>query len=149
MVALAAICAFLAVVPAAQAAVWTALGTTRVFPTTKPGTQQVANLTAAGGEYEGVIVGLSGSVQRQVVVTWSADSDPFLAANAVLDQVAFVHITRPTTGTGAKPGLYPDPLLPRSFGQRLSVPAHSSSLYVLFHVPIRQRRPAPTAAPCR
>ena len=135
MVALAAICAFLAVVPAAQAAVWTALGTTRVFPTTKPGTQQVANLTAAGGEYEGVIVGLSGSVQRQVVVTWSADSDPFLAANAVLDQVAFVHIRRPTTGTGAKPGLYPDPLLPRSFGQVLSVPAGSSSLYVLFHVP--------------
>ena len=55
--------------------------------------------------------------------------------NAVLDQVAFVHIRRPTTGTGAKAGLYPDPLLPRSFGQRLAVPAHSSSLYVLLHVP--------------
>jgi hypothetical protein len=134
-IVLAAICVLLAFVPVAQAAVWTALGTTRVFPATKPGTQHVAELTAAGGEYEGVIVGLRGSAQRHVVVTWAADSDPFLTTNAALDQVAFVPIRHPTTGTGAKPGLYPDPLLPRNFGQVLSVPAGSSSLYLLFHVP--------------
>ncbi len=131
----AAMCVLLAVVPAARAAVWTAPADTRVFPATAPGKHHVVSLTAAGGEYEGVIVGLRGGAQRRVVVTWSAASDPFLTANAVLDQVAFVRIRRPTTGTGAKPGLYPDPLLPRGFGQAFAVPAHSSSLYVLFHVP--------------
>ncbi len=68
-------------------------------------------------------------------MTWADGSDPLLTANTVLDQVAFVHIKRVTTFSGAKPGLYPDPLLPRTFGQTLTVPAHSSSLYVLFHVP--------------
>jgi hypothetical protein len=122
-------------VPAAQAAVWTARAETRVFPVTAAGKAQVANLTAAGGEYEGVIVGLRGAAKRPAVVTWSLGSDPLLTTNAVLDQVAFVRIRRPTTGTGAKAGLYPDPLLPRGFGQAFQVPAASSSLYVLFHVP--------------
>ena len=135
VIAFAAACVLLAFVPPAQAAVWTALGTTRVFPTTRPGTQHVADLTAAGGEYEGLIVGLRGGVQRKVTVTWSAGSDSLLTANAVLDQVAFVRIRRPTSGAGSKPGLYPDPLLPRDFGQVLTVPGGSSSLYVLLHVP--------------
>lgn len=132
---LVAVGVFLAVVSCAQAAVWTALGTVRVFPTTKAGAQQVVNLTAAGGEYVGEIVGLRGSVRRSVAVTWSPDSDPLLTGNTVLDQVAFVRITHPTTYSGAKPGLYPDPLLPRAFGQTFAVPAGSSSLYVLVHVP--------------
>jgi len=133
--ALAAVCGLLAFAPVAQAAVWTAHTGTRVFPTTKPGTQHVANLTAAGGEYEGLIIGLRSGAKRRAKVTWVAGSDPLLTANGALDQVAFVHIRRPTTGTGAKAGLYPDPLLPRGFGQAFSVPAGSSSLYVVFHVP--------------
>ena len=48
VIAFAAACVLLAFVPPAQAAVWTALGTTRVFPTTRPGTQHVADLTACG-----------------------------------------------------------------------------------------------------
>ena len=133
--AFAAACVILAFVPVAQAAVWTALGTTRVFPTTKPGTQLAADMAAAGGEYKGLIVGLRGSAARKAVVTWGDGSDPLLTANTIVDQVAFVHIRRPTTFAGSKPGLYPDPLLPRAFGQTLSVPAGSSSLYVLIHVP--------------
>ena len=127
--------ALFAVVPAAHAAVWTTAPGTRVFPATHPGAHQTVSLSAAGGEYEGAIIGLRGSVQRHAVVTWSSDSDPFLVQNAILDQVAFVRITHPTTGTGAKAGLYPDPLLPRRFAQTLTVPSRSSSLYVLFHVP--------------
>ena len=115
--ALAVVCGLLAFAAVAQAAVWTAHTDTRVFPTTKPGTQHVANLTAAGGEYEGVIVGLRSGARRRAKVTWVAGSDPLLMANSILDQVAFVHVRRPTTGTGAKAGLYPDPLLPRGFGQ--------------------------------
>jgi len=130
-----ALCALLVFVPAAHAAVWTAPTLARVFPSTSPGKHLTVSLSMAGGEYQGAIIGLRGTAKRHAVVTWSADTDPFLVSNAKLDQVAFVHITHPTTGTGARAGLYPDPLLPRTFGQRLTVPARSSSLYVLFHVP--------------
>jgi len=133
--ALAAIGLGLAVVPVARASVWTASGETRVFPSTAPTTSQTIAMTAAGNEYVGKIIGLHASVARHVTVTWADGSDPLLTANTVLDQVAFVHIKRVTTYSGAKPGLYPDPLLPRHFGQLLNAPAHSSSLYVLFHVP--------------
>ena len=51
----------------------------------------------------------------------------------------FVKVSRPTTHTGKKAGLYPDPLVPRDFGQHLPVPSCSSSLYVLFHVPYGTR----------
>ena len=108
---------------------------TRVFPTTAPGTTRTVTLAAAGGEYVGEIIGLRGGSTRHVTVTWADGSDPLLTGNSVLDQVAFVRITHVTTYSGAKPGLYPDPLLPRAFGQTLSAPARSSSLYVLFHVP--------------
>ena len=138
---LAGLCAGAALAPAAEAAVWTTTPGARVFPTTKAGTRHAINLSLAGGEYQGFIVGLRGSAARKVSVVWVDDpvagtpTDPFIVENAVLDQVAFVHIRRPTSGTGAKAGLYPDPLLPRKFGQQLKVPAHSSSLYILFHVP--------------
>jgi hypothetical protein len=127
----------LAVAPSARAAVWTANGETRVFPSTAPGTSQTITMTAAGNEYVGEIIGLHDSASHHVTVTWADGSDPLLTANTVLDQVAFVRIKRVTTFSGAKPGLYPDPLLPRTFGQTLTVPAHSSSLYVLFHVPYK------------
>ena len=132
---LAVLCALLVFVPVAHAAVWTTLPGDRIFPSTPPGSQQSISVALAGGEYQGAIIGLQGTLPRVASVSWSADSDPFLIANSVLDQVAFVDIAQPTTGTGAKPGLYRDPLLPRSFGEALSVPAQSSSLYVLFHVP--------------
>ncbi len=133
--ALAAAGALLTVAPAAQAAVWTAHGDTRVFPATAAGSNHTVSLTAAGGEYIGAIIGLQGGSSRHASVTWVDGSDPLLTGNSVLDQVAFVRITHVTTYSGAKPGLYPDPLLPRAFGQTLNVPARSSSLYVLFHVP--------------
>jgi hypothetical protein len=132
---LAALCAFFVAVPAARAAVWTGAPDGRVFPSTSPGTRLTANLAAAGGEYRGFIIGVRGSTQRVLTVTWSADSAPLLVGNAVLDRVAFVRIRRATTGTGAKAGLYPDPLLPRRFGQSMQAQAGSSSVYVLVHVP--------------
>ena len=135
VVALGAAGALLVLVPTAWAAVWTASPGTRVFPSTRPGAQLAVTVRAAGGEYRGLIIGLRAGVQRHVSVTWSADSDPLLVQNAILDQVAFVRISHPTTGTGARAGLYPDPLLPRKFGHTLTASAKSSSLYVLFHVP--------------
>ena len=132
---LAVIGAGLALTSAARAAVWTATGETRVFPATAAGTNQSITISAAGNEYVGRIIGLHSGAQHKVTVTWVDGSDPLLTANTVLDQVAFVHIRRVTTYSGAKPGLYPDPLLPRKFGQSLTAPAHSSSLYVLLHVP--------------
>jgi len=133
--ALAAAGALLAVAPVAHASVWAAHGDTRVFPATAAGSNHTVSLAAAGGEYVGEIIGLHGGSSRHASVTWADGSDPLLTGNSLLDQVAFVRITHPTTYSGAKPGLYPDPLLPRAFGQTLNVPARSSSLYVLFHVP--------------
>ena len=141
IVALAAACLALSFAPAARAAVWTASSTARIVPSSSPGTTTTATVHAAGGEYEGLIIGLRGSAARSVTAAWSADTDPLITANSILDQVAFVHITRPTTFSGAKPGLYPDPLLPRALGlngaraKAFTVPAGSSSLYILFHVP--------------
>ncbi len=141
LAALAAACLALSFAPAARAAVWTAGSAARIVPSSPAGTVHAANVHAAGGEYEGLIVGLRGSAARSVTAAWSADSDPLLTANSILDQVAFVHITHPTTFSGAKGGLYPDPLLPRALGlngaraKAFTMPAGSSSLYLLFHVP--------------
>jgi hypothetical protein len=118
----------------AHAAVWTAPAGERVFPGTPAAKTQTIGLSLAGGEYEGAVVGLRGA-KRAVRVTWSTDSDPFLIENAALHQVAFVRVRRPTTDTGARPGLYPDPILPRAFDASFSAPRGSSSLYVLFHAP--------------
>ena len=122
--------------PTASASVWTASSLARVMPGTPAGSAQTIDLSAAGNEYEGAIIGLRGGANpHDVSVTWSPGSDPLLMQNAQLDQVMFVQVSRPTTHTGKKAGLYPDPLVPRAFGQQLSVPSYSSSLYVLFHVP--------------
>ncbi len=53
----------LAVAPSARAAVWTANGETRVFPSTAPGTSQTITMTAAGNEYVGEIIGLHDSAR--------------------------------------------------------------------------------------
>ena len=125
-----------ATTPTASAAIWTASAQTRVMPGTPSAGAQTIDLSAAGNEYQGAIIGLRGGASpHDAVVTWSPDSDPLLVQNAQLDKVMFVNISRPTTNTGAKAGLYPDPLVPRDFGKQMSVPAYSSSLYVLFHVP--------------
>jgi hypothetical protein len=121
---------------AAHAAVWTAPAGERIFPSTPAAARQTAAVSAAGGEYEGVLVGLRGGGDPHPVrATWAAGSDALLTQNAELFEVAYVHVRRPTTDSGARAGLYPDPILPRRFGQAISVPGHSSSLYVLFHVP--------------
>lgn len=122
--------------PQARAAVWTAPAQARVMPGQAAGTTQTIALSAAGNEYEGAIIGLRGGANPHAAsVTWSPQSDLLLMQNAQLDQVMFVKVSRPTTHTGKKAGLYPDPLVPRAFGEQLSVPSYSSSLYVLFHVP--------------
>ena len=127
---------FAAAAPAADAAIWTASAQARIMPGTPAGGTQTIDISAAGNEYQGAIIGLRGGADpHDAMVTWSPDSDPLLVQNAELDQVMFVRVSRPTTHTGAKAGLYPDPLVPRGFGQRISVPSSSSSLYVLFHVP--------------
>jgi len=125
----------LVAVPAAHAAVWVTSPGVKVFPGTVPGSRKALNVSAAGGEYEGAIIGLKGGATRHASVSWAAGSDQLLIDASILDQVAFVYIKHPSSGTGARKGLYPDPLLPRRFGQTLTVPAKSSSLYVLFHVP--------------
>ena len=133
--ALLLVVALLAVAPPARAAIWVTSPGTKVFPGTSAGAKQAITLSAAGGEYEGAIVAVRGATSRTARLTWSDDTTQFLKDNAVLDQVKFVRISKPTTGLGSKPGLYPDPLVPRSFDQGVLVPAHSSSFYVLFHVP--------------
>jgi hypothetical protein len=125
-----------ATAPSARASVWTASALTRVMPGTPAGGTQTIDLSAAGNEYEGAIIGLRGGANpHDAAATWSPESDPLLVRNAQLDQVMFVRVSRPTTHTGKKAGLYPDPLVPRDIGQQMSVPSYSSSLYVLFHVP--------------
>ena len=78
-----------------------------------------ATVHAAGGEYEGLIVGLRGSSARSVTAAWSADTDPLLTANSILDQVAFVHITHPTTVLRGQGGpLSRSPAAPRPRSER-------------------------------
>ena len=136
LAAVAAVLGLAAAAPSAGATVWTAPAQARIMPATPPSSSLAIDLSAAGNEYEGAFIGLrGGGAPHDVVVTWSSGSDPLLVQNAELDQVMFVKVSRPTTHLGSKAGLYPDPLVPRDFGQRISVPAYSSSLYVLFHVP--------------
>ncbi len=136
----AAVSAVIALAPAAvtahaEAAVWTAPAGARIFPGTAAGSRQTVSLNAAGGEYEGVLIGLRSGSSRTVRATWLAGSDRLLTGNAQLHDVKFVRVKQPTTDSGARAGLYPDPIVPRRFGQAISSPARSSSLYVLFHVP--------------
>jgi len=118
----------------------------RIFSSTEPGTSQSIDLTAARNEYEGVQIGLRSAWQRQVIVEWLPGSHPLLVANSKLHEEKYVKVTRTTTGLGDKAGYYPDPLVPRTFGQAFTVgstplspyePAtpKNTPLYVLFHVP--------------
>ena len=122
---------------AAHATVWVIPATDRAFPGTQPTTRQAAapaiKLDAAQNEYEGAQVVLSGV--RDVTFSWSADSDPLITQNTVLDQVYYVNVTQPTSNLHAGAGEYPDPLVPRSFGASLSVPDETTSFYLLAHVP--------------
>ena len=119
----------------ARAAVWVIPATARAFPSTAPGNAQTIALDAAGGEYEGTQVVVRGAAARDVQLSWAAGSDALITDNATLAQVAYVHITHPSTDTHAAPGYYPDPLLPRAFGAAVRMPANTAALYVLVHVP--------------
>ena len=120
---------------AAHAAVWVIPATDRAFPTTPPGVTQAIAIDAAKNEYEGAQVALNGDGDRTVTFSWSADSDPLIVANTILDQVWCVNVTRPTTDLLKPAGLYPDPLLPRSFGAQIATPGMTTSFYLLTHVP--------------
>jgi hypothetical protein len=88
-----------------------------------------------------VQVCVRGGGQRTARLTWRADSDPLITGNAILDQVYYVHVKSPTTALGSKPGWYPDPLVPKSFGAAIRVPqsplssSSTTPFYVLVHVP--------------
>jgi opacity protein-like surface antigen len=124
---------------AAHAAVWVIPATARVFPSTAPSASQTTNpaisIDAAQNEYEGAQVVLRGGGDHQVSFSWSTDSDPVITRNTILDRVCYVTVTRPTTGLHARRGRYPDPLVPKSFADQLSVPAETTSFYLLTHVP--------------
>ena len=123
----------------AQASVWVIPAMARAYPGTKAGTTHQVKLDAAGGEYQGVQVCTRGS-QRKVTLSWSPDSDPLITANAELYRVYYVKVTTPTSHLGSKPGWYPDPLVPREFGQSMAVPGSvnpgpTTPFYILVHVP--------------
>jgi hypothetical protein len=121
--------------PTAAAAVWTAPAGERIFPSTAAKARQTVALSAAGGEYEGALIGLRGGGTHTVRVSWAGGSHELLTRNTQLHEVEYVRVRRPTTDSGGRAGLYPDPIIPRQFGQAMSAPGYSSSLYVLFHVP--------------
>lgn len=135
--AVAAVACLLALVaaPAAEATVWTTDSGTKVFPSTKARDNSTLQLHAAGDEYEGGQIALRGSAKRSVSLSWTAGSDALLIDNSALSRVGYVYVKRPSTGTGARKGNYPDPLLPKDFGQTMSVPSSTTSFYVLVHVP--------------
>ena len=125
---------------AAQASVWVIPAMARAYPTTQAGAHQSVELDAAGGEYQGVQVCVRGSGDRKVRLSWSADSDPLIVANARLHRVFYVKVTTPTTKLGSRAGWYPDPLVPREFGATQTVPGSvnpgpTTPFYILVHVP--------------
>jgi hypothetical protein len=119
----------------AEAAVWVIPASARAFPDTKPGARQTIAVNAAGNEYEGVQVAIRGGGDHTVTLSWADGSDPLIVGNAALHRVYYVKVTRPTSHLGAKAGYYPDPLVPRDFGQALKVPGKTVSFYILTHVP--------------
>lgn len=124
-----------ATAPAAGAAAWTAGAGTKIFPDTPAESRSTLELFAAGDEYEGGQIAVRGGAARSVSLSWTGDSSPLLVQNSTLHRIGYVTIRRPSTGTNARRGDYPDPLLPAHFGQAVSVPASSTSFYVLVHVP--------------
>jgi hypothetical protein len=125
---------------AAQASVWVIPAMARAFPTTQPGPSQKVALDAAKNEYQGVQICLRGG-ERKVTLSWSTDSDPLITGNAELFRVFYVKVTTPTTKLGSRAGWYPDPLVPRTFGETMSVPGSvnpgpTTPFYILVHVPL-------------
>ena len=121
---------------AAHAAVWVIPATGRAFPGTPPGVNQTIAIDAAQNEYEGAQVVLRDGGDHAVSFSWSADSDALIVANTVLDQVYYVNVTKPTTDLDRRAGLYPDPLVPRSFDSPITIPSFTTSFYLLTHVPL-------------
>ena len=121
---------------AAQAAVWVIPATGRAFPGTPPGASQTISIDAARNEYEGAQVVLRDGGDHAVSFSWSADSDPLIVTNTILDQVYYVNVTQPTTDLRRRAGPYPDPLVPRSFDSQIAVPGFTTSFYLLTHVPL-------------
>ena len=119
----------------AGASVWTLLPNDKAFPDTRPGGNSAIVIEAAGGEYEGAQIAVRGVGTRAVSITWATSSDPLLVANSTLYRIGYVRVRRASTGTGARPGLYPDPLLPMRFGQQVNAPGGTTAFYVLAHVP--------------
>ena len=126
----------LTLAPAAGAAVWTVSSGAKVFPDTRPGAVHAIGLSAARNEYEAAQVALSGDARRRVTLSWDPSSDPLLPASADLFQVGYVRVRRSSTNAHARPGLYPDPLLPAAFGTPVTVKAGTTSFYVRLHVPL-------------
>jgi len=127
---------------AAHAAVWVIPTTGRAFPDTNPTPAQTTHpairIDAAGNEYEGIQVAVRNGTTHDVTLTWRRDSAPLIVASTILDRVAYVNVTSPTTAVGSHAGRYPDPLIPQRFGDALSVPAgETTSFYLLTHVPDR------------
>ena len=123
----------------AHAAVWVIPASARAFPKTPPGHAQTIGLDAAGNEYEGAQVVVRGAAARDVRLSWTSGSDALITGNATLSQVAYVRVTHPSTDTHLPAGDYPDPLLPREFGDAVRMPAATAALYVLVHVPYDAR----------
>jgi hypothetical protein len=125
---------------AAQASVWVIPAMSRAYPTTEPGSSQKMTLDAAGNEYQGAQLCLRGA-DRKVRISWSADSDPLITGNSQLFRVYYVNVTTPTSKLGSRAGWYPDPLVPRSFGETMNVPGSenpgpTTPFYILVHVPL-------------
>lgn len=119
----------------AHAAVWVVPASERVFPGTSAGSSRSISINAAGNEYEGVQVALRGGEDHSVTFTWRTDSDPLIVDNTKLHRVYYVKVTTPTTALHSSPGWYPDPLVPRDFGEKLSIPGTTTPFYLLTHVP--------------
>ncbi len=125
---------------AAQASVWVIPAMSRAYPTTQPGARQSISIDAAGNEYQGVQLCLRGA-DRKVRISWSTDSDPLITGNAQLSRVFYVKVRTPTTKLGSRAGWYPDPLVPRAFGEAMTVPGSTNPgpttpFYILVHVPL-------------
>jgi hypothetical protein len=123
------------VAPPANAAVWTQPAGIKVFPTAQAGPLAAVELCAAGGEYEGAQIVLGGGADRDVTFTWGTGSAKLLQSGVSLHRVGYVTISRPSTGTKAGAGRYPDPLLPAAFARPQRVGGESTSFYILAAVP--------------
>jgi hypothetical protein len=129
------LCVAATAAPASARHIWTISAMERAFPTSVAGPFAAISLSAAGNEWEGAQIVLKPTVARRTVFTWADGSDPLLVDNSTLQRVGYVRITHHTFNVRTPLGLYPDPLLPAGFNKTITVPAQTTSFYVLFHVP--------------